>query len=241
MNEPILELKHLTMGFGGLELFSDINISVNKGEIFGIIGTNGSGKTTLFNIICGIYRALSGSVTYKGRNISGLPPHKIARMGIGRCFQMVAPFESMTPLENIKVARANAGRSGKGIKLPIDEIMALTHLEDKKDITTNNLSLPDKKNVEIARALACNPEIILFDEVSCGLSGEEIRERMKLMKQLAEHGITIIVIEHIMMFIKEICDRVVVLHAGELISQGKPEEVIADPKVIDAYLGGGKL
>lgn len=234
-------MKHLTMGFGGLELFSDINISVSKGEIFGIIGTNGSGKTTLFNIICGIYRAISGSVIYKGKNISGCAPHKIARMGIGRCFQMVAPFESMTPLENIRVARANAGRNGKGVQLSVEDILCLTHLEDIKDVTTNNLSLPDKKNVEIARALACNPELILFDEVSCGLAGEEIRERMKLMKQLAEHGITILVIEHIMMFIKEICDQVVVLHAGELISQGTPDEVIADPKVIDAYLGGGKL
>lgn len=241
MNEPILEMKHLTMGFDGLELFSDINISVKMGEILGIIGTNGSGKTTLFNIICGIYRAISGSVVYKGSNISGVAPHKIARMGIGRCFQMVAPFESMTPLENIKVARANAGRSGKGVQFSVKEILSLTHLEEKKDVTTNNLSLPDKKNVEIARALACNPELILFDEVSCGLSGEEIRERMKLMKQLSEHGITILVIEHIIMFIKEICDRVLVLHAGEFISQGTPEEVIADSKVIDAYLGGGTL
>lgn len=241
MQQPILELRNLGMRFGGLELFSKINISVPKGEILGIIGTNGSGKTTLFNIICGIYKPAEGQVIYHGKDITGLPPYKIARQGIGRCFQMVVPFESMTPKENIRVARANAGRYGKGIELSVEEIMELTNLTDKQDITTNNLALPDKKNVEIARALACNPEVILFDEVSCGLSGEEIGERMKLMKQLAKKGITIIVIEHIMMFIKEICDRVVVLHAGELIAQGTPQEIIKNPKVIDAYLGGRKL
>ena len=154
---------------------------------------------------------------------------------------MVVPFESMTPFENIKVARANAGKSCKGPEFSIEEILELTNLTDKKDITTNNLSLPDKKNVEIARALACNPEIILFDEVSCGLAGEEIRERMALMKKLAEKGITIIVIEHIMVFIKEICDRVVVLHAGSLIAEGTPDEIIHNEKVIDAYLGGREL
>lgn len=241
MNDTILQLDNLEMGFGGLKLFSDINISVEKGEILGIIGTNGSGKTTLFNIICGIYAPLSGKVVYKGEDITGTAPHQIARKGIGRCFQMVVPFESMTPLENIKVSRANAGKSCKGPEFSFEEILELTNLTDKKDITTNNLSLPDKKNVEIARALACNPEIILFDEVSCGLAGEEIRERMALMKRLAEKGITIIVIEHIMVFIKEICDRVVVLHAGSLIAEGTPDEIIHNEKVIDAYLGGREL
>lgn len=241
MKDTILQLDNLEMGFGGLKLFSDINISVEKGEILGIIGTNGSGKTTLFNIICGIYTPLSGKVVYKGEDITGIAPHQIARKGIGRCFQMVVPFESMTPFENIKVARANAGKSCKGPEFSIEEILELTNLTDKKDITTNNLSLPDKKNVEIARALACNPEIILFDEVSCGLAGEEIRERMALMKKLAEKGITIIVIEHIMVFIKEICDRVVVLHAGSLIAEGTPDEIIHNEKVIDAYLGGREL
>ena len=241
MSDTILKLDNLSMGFGGMHLFDHIDISVKKGEVLGIIGTNGSGKTTLFNIICGIYKPVQGHVFYKGKEITGMAPYKIAREGIGRCFQMVVPFESMTPEENIRVARANAGRSGKGPELSVEEIMELTNLTDKKDITTNHLSLPDKKNVEIGRALACNPEIILFDEVSCGLSGEEIGERMKLMKKLADMGITIIVIEHIMVFIKEICDRVVVLHAGSLIAEGTPQEIIENPKVIDAYLGGGKV
>lgn len=241
MKDTVMKLENLEMGFGGLKLFSGINISVEKGEILGIIGTNGSGKTTLFNIICGIYTPLSGKVIYKGEDITGLPPYKLSRKGIGRCFQMVVPFESMTPLENIRVARANAGKECKGPEFSIEEILELTNLTDKKDITTNNLSLPDKKNVEIARALACNPEIILFDEVSCGLAGEEIRERMALMKKLSEKGITIIVIEHIMVFIKEICDRVVVLHAGSLIAEGTPNEIIHNEKVIDAYLGGREL
>lgn len=241
MSEPILRVENLAISFGGLQVFSDIDLTINKGEIFGIIGTNGSGKTTIFNIICGIYKPDFGKVIYKNENITGMQPHEIARKGIGRCFQMVAPFQSLTAEENIRVARVNAGKYGKGPKLSYDEIMELTGLKEKRDITVNNFSLPDKKNVEIARALACNPEIILFDEVSCGLSGEEIGERMKLMKSLSEKGITIIVIEHIMMFIKEICDRVAVLHAGELIAQDIPEKIIQNPKVIDAYLGGRKL
>ncbi|MGN1466844.1 MAG: ABC transporter ATP-binding protein [Ruminococcus sp.] len=237
----ILEINGLSKSFGGNHIFEGIDISVNKGEIYGIIGTNGSGKTTIFNLICGIYKPDSGKVIFDGEDITGMEPWKLARKGIGRCFQLVKPFQSMTPLENIRVARATAGKISDGVKMDIDEIIEFTNLKDKLNVPTSELSLPDKKNVEIARALACNPKMVLFDEVSCGLSGQEIGKRMEMMKELAKKGITIVVIEHIMMFIKEICDRVAVLHAGNLIAEGIPSEVAANKKVINAYLGGRKL
>jgi branched-chain amino acid transport system ATP-binding protein len=241
MDSNILELHNLEKRFGGLTVFSNINMQVKKGEIYGIIGTNGSGKTTIFNIVCGILKPENGTVTYDGENITGMAPWQIARKGIGRCFQLVMPFQSMTPLENVRVARATAGKYSDYKLFSVDEIMELTGLKDKRDIPTSELSLPDKKNVEIARALACNPKLVLFDEVSCGLSGEEIGVRMKLMKDLAQKGVTIVVIEHIMMFIKEICDRVAVLHAGEVIMEGIPAEVAREKSVIDAYLGGRSM
>lgn len=233
----MLEMQNLKISFGGNTVFSNIDISVKKGEIYGLIGTNGAGKTTTFNIICGFLKPDEGKIIFDGQDITNMKPYKVAKLGIGRCFQIVLPFKSMTPLENIRVARANGRKVPKSEEISIEEILEMTNLTEKQHVDTDSLTLPDKKNVEIARALATNPKLILFDEVASGLSGEEIIARMKLMKDLAKRGITIIVVEHIMVFIKEICDRVGVLHAGSLIAEGTAEEIGENQDVIDAYLG----
>ena len=236
----ILEISNITKQFGGLRALSNLSITIEEGEVYGLIGTNGSGKTTLFNVICGFLKPENGSIKFKGRDITALGPVGVCKMGIGRCFQLVKPFRSMTPMENVRVARAYGGKVSKNIQLSVDEIIDIVGLSAKKDVLTEHLSLPDKKNVEIARALAINPELILFDEVASGLTGKEIQERVNLIKKLSDMNITIVVVEHIIKFIKEICDRVGVLQAGELICEGVPNEVIHNKRVIEAYLGGKK-
>lgn len=235
----ILEITDINKAFGGLQALSGVTITINKGEVYGLIGTNGSGKTTLFNIVCGFFKPEKGAITFKGRNITGLPPDKVCKIGIGRCFQTVQPFRSMSPMENARVARAYGRKVPQDKELSLDDIMDIVGLTRKKDLVTENLTLPDKKNVEIARALAGNPELILFDEVASGLTGKEIEGRIALMKKLSRMGITIVVVEHIMKLIKGICDRVGVLHTGRLICEGRPDKVAADERVIEAYLGSG--
>ena len=144
----ILELSNLAKHFGGHHVFDDINISVEKGEVYGIIGTNGSGKTTIFNIICGILKPDAGTVVFDGKDITGMEPWKIGRMGIGRCCQLVKPFQSITPMENIRVARASAGKHADGIHMDLDEIVEITNLKDKLSVPTSELSLPDKKTLQ---------------------------------------------------------------------------------------------
>jgi branched-chain amino acid transport system ATP-binding protein len=233
----ILDISNIVKKFGGLVAISNVKISVLEGEIYGLIGTNGAGKTTLFNVVCGFLKPENGTVNYKKVDITGFSPERICKIGIGRCFQKVQPFRSMTPTENAKVARAYGRKADKNKQLTIDEILEIVDLRDQRNILTEHLTLADKKKVEIARALAGNPELMLFDEVASGLTGTEIHQRVGLMKRLSEMGITIIVVEHIMKFIKEICHRVGVLHAGELICEGSPEVVSEDKCVIDAYLG----
>jgi len=236
----ILEISNINKAFGGLQAISEVSMAIEEGEVYGLIGTNGSGKTTLFNVVCGFFKPDNGSIIFRGRDITGLPPEKVCKMGIGRCFQTVQPFRSMTPMENARVARAYGRKIRKDKELSLEQIMEIVGLTSKKDVVTENLTLPDKKNVEIARALAGNPELILFDEVASGLTGKEIEGRIQLMKELSRMRITIVVVEHIMKFIKGICDRVGVLHTGQLICEGHPEQVAEDERVIEAYLGSKK-
>lgn len=233
----ILEISGIGKKFGGLQALSNIDITVEEGEVYGLIGTNGAGKTTLFNVVCGFFKPDAGSIKFNGRDITGLPPEKICRLGIGRCFQNVQPFRSMTPLENVRVARAYGGKHKTDREMSLEEIIDLVELTDQKDVVTEHLTLPDKKKVEIARALAGNPDLILFDEVASGLTGKEIEKRIDLMKRLSNMGITIIVVEHIIKFIKEICDRVCVLHTGEFLCEGPPLQIAEDERVVEAYLG----
>jgi branched-chain amino acid transport system ATP-binding protein len=233
----ILEISQIEKNFGGLRALSDVEINIEEGEVYGLIGTNGSGKTTLFNIICGFLKPEKGYIKFKDNDITNFAPEEVCKMGIGRCFQTVQPFRSMTPMENARVARAYGRKIGASRELSLDEIMEIVGLNDKQDILTEHLTLPDKKNVEIARALAGNPELILFDEIASGLTGKEIEGRIDLMKRLSQMGITIIVVEHIMRFIKEISHRIGVLHTGQLICEGDPQTVASDEKVIEAYLG----
>ncbi len=236
----ILEISDIDKRFGGLEALSNVEITIEEGEVYGLIGTNGSGKTTLFNVICGFLKPENGTIKFKDKDITGLVPEKVCKMGIGRCFQTVQPFRSMTPMENARVARAYGRKIKKNTELSLNDIMDIVGLTEKQDVLTEHLTLPDKKNVEIARALAGNPELILFDEVASGLTGKEIQGRINLMKRLSDMGITIIVVEHIMKFIKEISDRIGVLDTGQLIYEGDPEKVAQDERVIEAYLGGKK-
>jgi len=236
----MLDISGISVRFGGLKALSRIDLSLKEGEIYGLIGTNGAGKTTLFNTICGFITPESGSIRFRDQDITGWSPVRVCRVGIGRCFQTVKPFRSMTPLENVRVSRAYGRKADGERQLSLEEILDITGLSDKKHVLTEYLTLPDKKNVEIARALAGNPRLILFDEVASGLTGKEIQGRVSLIKRLSQAGLTFIVVEHIMKFIKEICDRVGVLHAGEMICEGAPEEVAREARVIDAYLGGKK-
>jgi len=235
-----LEIEKLYKSFGGLQAVSDLDLVVNKGEILGVIGPNGSGKTTLFNLISGFIKPDKGKITLENKDITGASPHRICESGIARTFQIVKPFKEMTVLKNVMVGRAYGSqpvKNMKQIKSEAEELLRFTGLASKQSIVAEKLSLINRKRLELTRALATRPKILLLDEVMGGLNLAEIESAVSLVQGLRESGITIILVEHVMKAILGMSDRVLVLHNGKKIADGTPEEIVHDDHVIKVYLG----
>jgi branched-chain amino acid transport system ATP-binding protein len=236
----ILEVEHLSKSFGGLMAINQLSLSVQEGEIVGLIGPNGSGKTTLFNLISGLLKPDKGKIKLFGVDITDLPCHKICQMGVARTFQLTKPFAQMTSLANVMVGKAFGSSSTWSMKEAGEEaerILEFTGLKDKCIATAGTLGIADRKRLEIARALATNPKLLLLDEMMAGLTPKEVEESMELMNQIRDLGVTLMVIEHVMKAVLGISDRMIAINAGEKIAEGAPKDVVYHEKVIEAYLG----
>jgi branched-chain amino acid transport system ATP-binding protein len=241
MRERILEGKGVTKSFGGLMAIHKVDFYLNEGEIVGLIGPNGAGKTTLFNVISGIYPLDEGELFFNGTSISSLKPFEICRLGIGRTFQIVRPFLKMTCLENILIGLIGRGERQKHLREKEKEArfyLEFVGLKGRENGVAKDLTLIEKKRLEMARALATNPKLLLLDEVLAGLNPSEILQALELIHIIrSQLRVTIFWIEHVMGAMMKASDRIIVLNQGEKIKEGKPEEIVSDPQVIEAYLG----
>lgn len=240
----ILVVNNATKQFGGLTAVKDVSFSVQEGMRLGIIGPNGAGKTTMFNMITGEYKPTSGKIEFGGEEIQGLKPHNVAKRGIGRTFQIVRVFEDLTVLDNILMGILAQKLRFKPAEEQIyeaDKIIKTTNLQKYRDVLGKHLTVSAKKRVGLATALALKPKMLLLDEVMAGLTHVEIGDALQLLRKInSEMGITLVIVEHVMKVVMELCEKIVVLSFGEKIAEGSPQEITQNRKVIDVYLGESK-
>lgn len=234
---PILEVKDLTMKFGSLVANDRVSFSVEQGTIAGLIGPNGAGKTTLFNCVAGLYKPASGSVIFDGRDITGLPSYKIARLGVARTFQIVRPLKEMTVFENILVGAYLRHSDTAKARETAERCMELCFLGGLRDKPSGGMTIGNKKRLEVARALATGPKLLLLDEAVAGLTSTEVKEMVEVILRLKNEGISILMVEHIMEAIMPIADKIIVLNSGVKICEDCPRVVVNNPEVVSAYFG----
>lgn len=235
----MLRCENLTKNFGGLQALAGVDLLVNEGEILGLVGPNGSGKSTLINVISGHYAPNAGQIVFREHDITAREPHRITGLGVARTYQIPRPFHTMTALENVAVGCV-FGRNHNGVSQSRREArhwLEFTGLEVYADVPIDKLNLHQRRFLELARALACGPTLLLLDEVLAGLNPTEIEESIAMIRKIHEHGVTIVIVEHIMRVVVSLSQRIVVLDQGRVIADGAPQSVMRDAAVVSAYLG----
>ena len=237
---PFFECREISKTFGGIEALTHVDLKVEPNSITGVIGPNGAGKTTLFNIISGALLPTAGEVVFKGKKISGMGPARVCRLGVARTYQLVRPFNSLSAIENVLIGLGFGRAKPMAKKDRVAEalrILKMVGLENKMNQVAEGLTLVEKKHLEIARALATAPELLLLDEVVSGLNPTEVTQTIETIQQIRKSGVTIIMIEHILKVVMALCERVLVLNYGFQIAAGSPQEVVSNEAVIEAYIG----
>ena len=233
----LLDVQSVSKRFGGLQALASVAFTVGAGEIVGLIGPNGAGKTTLFNVVTGVYPPDGGRVVFGGEDVTGAAPHRLCKLGAARTFQVSKPFAALTVLQTVRIGALNRIPDMTGATVKALEVLELMGLAGKRDEPGRSLTVMERKRLEMARALATQPSLLLLDEVAAGLRPNEIQDMIALVRSIAAGGVSVLIIEHVLEAVMRLPARIVVLNHGEVIAQGRPDELVNDARVIDAYLG----